>query len=148
MFITLFFAIIDTKNKKITYSRAGHEPGLILRAKNDENGKGESKVEELHGGGMAVGMVPCEIFEEMIEDHETSFENGDCLLLYTDGVTEATNEEGEEFGIKNLENFAIKNSNLSPKIINRKLISKLDSFSSSQFERDDITLLTIKKTKA
>ena len=144
MFITLFFAIVDTKNKKITYSRAGHEPGLILKATTDD--KNGSRVEELRGGGMAVGMVPCEIFDEMIEDHETNFENGDCLFLYTDGVTEATNDEGTEFGIKNLENFVTTNSSLSPKKINRKLISKLDSFSSSQFERDDITLLTIKKT--
>ena len=146
MFITLFFAIIDTKNKKITYSRAGHEPGLILKATTDD--KNGSRVEELRGGGMAVGMVPCEIFDEMIEDHETNFENGDCLFLYTDGVTEATNDEGTEFGIKNLENFVTTNSSLSPKKINRKLISKLDSFSSSQFERDDITLLTIKKTQS
>ena len=144
MFITLFFAIVDTKNKKITYSRAGHEPGLILKATTDD--KNGSRVEELRGGGMAVGMVPCEIFDEMIEDHETNFENGDCLFLYTDGVTEATNDEGTEFGIKNLENFVTTNSSLSPKKINRKLISKLDSFSSTQFERDDITLLTIKKT--
>ena len=67
-------------------------------------------------------------------------------MLYTDGVTEATNDEGEEFGIKKLENFASIHGDLSPKIINRKLISNLDSFSSTQFERDDITLLTIKKT--
>ena len=146
MFITLFFAIVDTKNKKITYSRAGHEPGLILKATTDD--KNGSRVEELRGGGMAVGMVPCEIFDEMIEDHETNFENGDCLFLYTDGVTEATNDEGMEFGIKNLENFVSTNSSLSPKKINRKLISKLDSFSSAQFERDDITLLTIKKTQS
>ena len=146
MFITLFFAIVDTKNKKITYSRAGHEPGLILKATTDD--KNGSRVEELRGGGMAVGMVPCEIFDEMIEDHETNFENGDCLFLYTDGVTEATNDEGTEFGIKNLENFVTTNSSLSPKKINRKLMSKLDSFSSSQFERDDITLLTIKKTQS
>lgn len=146
MFITLFFAIVDTKNKKITYSRAGHEPGLILKATTDD--KNGSRVEELHGGGMAVGMVPCEIFDEMIEDHETNFENGDCLFLYTDGVTEATNDEGTEFGIKNLENFVATNSSLSPKKINRKLISKLDSFSSTQYERDDITLLTIKKTES
>ena len=146
MFITLFFAIVDTKNKKITYSRAGHEPGLILKATTDD--KNGSRVEELRGGGMAVGMVPCEIFDEMIEDHETNFENGDCLFLYTDGVTEATNDEGTEFGIKNLENFVTTNSSLSPKKINRKLISKLDSFSSTQFERDDITLLTIKKTQS
>ncbi|MEC8421376.1 MAG: GAF domain-containing SpoIIE family protein phosphatase [Verrucomicrobiota bacterium] len=143
MFITLFFAIIDTKNKTITYSRAGHEPAIIIR--NPIDGKSAS-VEQLHGNGMAVGMVPSEIFDEMIEDREITFGSGDSLILYTDGVTEATNQDGEEFGIQNLESFATSNCNLSPKSINRKLVSKLDAFSSSQFERDDITLLTIRKT--
>lgn len=143
MFITLFFAIIDTKNKTITYSRAGHEPAIIIRNPND--GKNAS-VEQLHGNGMAVGMVPSEIFDDTIEDREITFGSGDSLLLYTDGVTEATNQDGEEFGIQNLESFAKSNCNLSPKSINRKLVSKLDAFSSLQFERDDITLLTIRKT--
>lgn len=143
MFITLFFAIIDTKSKKITYSRAGHEPALMIR--NDKSGN-STEVEELHGNGMAVGMVPSQIFDEMIEDKETTFNSGDCLLLFTDGVNEATNQEGEEFSIQNLKSFASTNRALSPKSINRKLISKLDSFSSSQFERDDITLLCVKKS--
>ena len=52
-----------------------------------------------------VGMVPSEILDEMIEDQETVFESGDCLLLYTDGVSEATNNDGEEFGIQNLESL-------------------------------------------
>ena len=72
MFITLFFAIIDTKSKKLTYSRAGHEPAILLKA--SSNGK-SSSVEKLHGSGMAVGMVPSEIFDEMIEDNETVFES-------------------------------------------------------------------------
>jgi serine phosphatase RsbU (regulator of sigma subunit) len=90
-------------------------------------------------------MVPSEIFDEMIEDKETTFNPNDCLFLFTDGVTEATNQEGEEFGIQNLKSFASKNINLGPKSINRKLISKINHFSSSQFERDDITLLCVKK---
>lgn len=143
MFITLFFAIIDTKSKKLTYSRAGHEPAILLKA--SSNGK-SSSVEKLHGSGMAVGMVPSEIFDEMIEDQETVFESGDCLLLYTDGVSEATNNDGEEFGIQNLEAFVSTNSRLSPKSINRKLIARLDDFSSSECERDDVTLLTVRKT--
>ncbi|OUU25601.1 MAG: hypothetical protein CBC04_06410 [Verrucomicrobia bacterium TMED44] len=143
MFITLFFAIIDTKNKKLIYSRAGHEPAILIR----NAGQGDSaKVEELHGNGMALGMVPSEIFDEMIEDKETTFNPGDCLFLFTDGVTEATNQEGEEFGIQNLKSFASKNISLGPKSINRKLISKINHFSSSQFERDDITLLCVKKS--
>ena len=143
MFITLFFAIIDTKSKKLTYSRAGHEPAILLKASSDDK---SSSVEKLHGSGMAVGMVPSEIFDEMIEDQETVFESGDCLLLYTDGVSEATNNDGEEFGIQNLEAFVSTNSRLSPKSINRKLIARLDDFSSSECERDDVTLLTVRKT--
>ena len=95
---------------------------------------------------MAVGMVPSDIFDEMIDDHETAFDSGDCLLLYTDGVSEATNNDGEEFGIQNLESFVSNNAKLSPKSINRKLIAKLDEFSSSELERDDVTLLTVRKT--
>ena len=143
MFITLFFAIIDTKNNKLTYSRAGHEPAILLNSSTD--GK-NSSIQKLHGNGMAVGMVPSDIFDEMIEDQETAFDSGDCLLLYTDGVSEATNNDGEEFGIQNLESFVSNNAKLSPKSINRKLIAKLDEFSSSELERDDVTLLTVRKT--
>ena len=143
MFITLFFAIIDTKNNKLTYSRAGHEPAILLKSSTDRK---NSAIQKLHGNGMAVGMVPSDIFDEMIEDKETAFESGDCLLLYTDGVSEATNNDGEEFGIQNLESFVSNNANLSPKSINRKLIAKLDEFSSSELERDDVTLLTVRKT--
>ena len=63
--------------------RAGHEPSLL--GKRDEDGNFE--VSKLHGGGMALGMVPPELFEEMIEDCESSFERNDMLVLYTDGVT-------------------------------------------------------------
>lgn len=143
MFITLFFAIIDTKSNKLTYSRAGHEPAILLKSSTD--GK-NSSIQKLHGNGMAVGMVPSDIFDEMIEDQETAFDSGDCLLLYTDGVSEATNNDGEEFGIQNLESFVSNNAKLSPKSINRKLIAKLDEFSSSELERDDVTLLTVRKT--
>ncbi|NDG54335.1 MAG: hypothetical protein EBY39_15155, partial [Flavobacteriia bacterium] len=85
-------------------------------------------------------------FDEMIEDQETAFDSGDCLLLYTDGVSEATNNDVEEFGIHNLENFVSNNANPSPRSINRKLIARLDEFSSSELERDDVTLLTLRKT--
>ena len=65
--------------------------------------------------------------------------------MYTDGVSEATHD-GEEFGIQNLEAFVSTNSRLSPKSINRKLIARLDDFSSSECEQDDVTLLTVRKT--
>ena len=142
MFITIFFAIIDVKNKKITFSRAGHEPALIIRKQNLKNST--YSVEELHGGGMAVGMVPSSIFDDMIEDVETEFDSEDTLLLFTDGVSEATNQDGEEYGLQNLKVFASENASYSPNVVNRKLINKLDTYTSSELERDDITLLCVK----
>lgn len=142
MFITLFLAIVDTKTQKITYARAGHEPALIIRKANTAE---DGSVNELHGSGMAVGMVPSEIFDEMIEDNETSFKEGDFLLLFTDGVTETTNEEGHEFSLARLARFANSYFQHSPKNFNRKLLAELDAFSSDALERDDITLLSVRR---
>lgn len=141
MFITLFLAIIDTQSNLITYARAGHEPSLL--GKRDEVGNFE--VSKLHGGGMALGMVPPELFEEMIEDCESSFERNDMLVLYTDGVTEAANHEKEEFGTNRLSELLATSSKSSAKDFNRMLVNKLDEFSSTESERDDITLLTVKR---
>ena len=93
---------------------------------------------------MAVGMVPSSIFDDMIEDVETEFDSEDTLLLFTDGVSEATNQDGEEYGLQNLKVFASENASYSPNVVNRKLINKLDAYTSSELERDDITLLCVK----
>ena len=94
---------------------------------------------------MALGMVPPELFEEMIEDCESSFERNDMLVLYTDGVTEAANHEKEEFGTNRLCELLATSSKSSAKDFNRMLVNKLDEFSSTESERDDITLLTVKR---
>jgi phosphoserine phosphatase RsbU/P len=72
MFITLVLAIIDTQANTITFSRAGHEPALLGKVNNDH-----LKVEKLRGNGMALGMVPSDLFEEVIEDQTCAFEHGD-----------------------------------------------------------------------
>ena len=92
MFITVFLAIIDTRENTLCYSRAGHEPALL--AKSTSEGYAVSK---LNGSGMAIGMVPQDVFETVIEDIEAEFNVGDLLFLYTDGITETTNQELEEF---------------------------------------------------
>ncbi len=141
MFITLFLAIIDTQKDLISYARAGHEPALLGTTSGEEN----HLVKKLHGRGMALGMVPSELFDEMIEDCEFPFKENDTLVLYTDGVTEAANAEKQEFGIERLSSFLASNSKNSAKSLNKNLVRFLNEFSSVETERDDVTLLTVKR---
>jgi phosphoserine phosphatase RsbU/P len=141
MFITLFLAIIDTQSNTLTYARAGHEPALLAKAKK----QGNADVEKLHGSGMALGMVPSDLFEESIEDHSVQFEKNDVLVLFTDGVTEAENEDREEFGIDRLSNILSSAAPIKANGFNQKLLSELDEYSSDSFERDDLTIVTVKR---
>jgi sigma-B regulation protein RsbU (phosphoserine phosphatase) len=140
MFITLFLAIIDTNANSITYTRAGHEPALLGRANKDT-----LEVDKLRGNGMALGMVPSDLFEEVIEDQTCSFNKGDMLVLYTDGVTESQNQAKEEFGLDRVcENLKCSKEK-SPHSFNSLLMNSLEEFSSISSERDDLTLLTVKR---
>ena len=140
MFITLLLAIIDTQANTITYARAGHEPGLLGRLTEDK-----FTIDTLKGSGMAVGMVPSELFEEIIEDRTCVFEKGDILVLYTDGVTESQNRNNEEFGLDRLCNVLSSSQNRTPFEFNSSLLSHLENFSSVTSDRDDLTLLSVKR---
>lgn len=89
MFVALFYGIIDLNTKIMRFCRAGHEPPLLLHP----NGE----VDQLPGAGLAVGLDEGELFDEMLEEREVQLNEGDLLALYTDGITEATNPQGEEF---------------------------------------------------
>ena len=143
MFITLFMAVLDLESEKITYARAGHEPGILL--KNNPSGNDLFSTIELKGNGMALGMVEPSIFDDLIADEEIDFVNSDLLCLFTDGVTEASNQEKEEFGIDRLKNKIIELKELDPESLNQKIIQDLNKFSGQNPDRDDLTLLTIKK---
>jgi phosphoserine phosphatase RsbU/P len=139
MFITVFLAIIDTQDNTLTYSRAGHEPALL------SVGSNPSKVNKLDGNGMAVGMVPQEVFEEMIEDYSVEFTPGNTLTLYTDGITEAENQEQEEFGATRLKECLETSGGLTAGGLNSKILENMEKFATADSDRDDLTLLTVKR---
>jgi phosphoserine phosphatase RsbU/P len=91
MYITLFYGILNFETLTFRYCRAGHEPALLLRAN-------EGPTILLNEGGMALGMVPSELFDETLQEGEIKLEPNDLLALYTDGINEACNVSGEEFG--------------------------------------------------
>src|SRR5690606_25211224 len=90
----LIFAVVDTEKHEVVLARAGHELPL-LAYHNRETGASAS--EAIGSEGVAVGLMDGELFDVCIEDKRVPFEPGSVLVFYTDGVTEAANEDGVEF---------------------------------------------------
>lgn len=84
-FVTLFYGVLDVPSRRFTYCNAGHPPGLVLR---------EGKIIELSSDNMVLGIDPEQGYKQAFID----LKNGDLILLYTDGLTDAMNFQGETFG--------------------------------------------------
>jgi sigma-B regulation protein RsbU (phosphoserine phosphatase) len=97
MFVTLFYGILDTRKAIFTYVNAGHNPPLLFRA-------GSSGAELLRGKGIALGILD----DIELELTELRLNLGDTVVFYTDGVTEATNERDEEYGMERLKEIIPK----------------------------------------
>lgn len=138
MFITITFAILENGASQMTLARAGHELPLIYRSKT-------GACEKLKSPGMAVGMVPPEIFDAAIEDASISLDSGDIAILYTDGLTEASNREGEEFSQARLMRTIETCKKTSAAELNSAIIKSLEIFTDENSHSDDLTLLSIKK---
>lgn len=133
LFVTVFYAIWKPKSQKIWYANAGHNPPLLLR--ND----GSSTSLTAHG--MALGVVP----EITMKSHTVHFYPGDTLLLYTDGVTEAMNEDFDEFGLGRLEHAVSSTRHLDASQIARSITRAIQSHAGETPQFDDITLVVVKR---
>lgn len=141
MFVTVVYAVVDTRGETITMARAGHELPIICRCK---TGPGASGSPFVRSAGMAIGMVPPEIFDLAIEEVTVPFRKGDVLMLYTDGITEATNSAGEEFTNHRLALAVANHRERRATGINEAVLASVSEFASTEEYADDITLLTVK----
>ncbi len=130
-FITAFLALLDPKTGKLESVSAGHNPVYLV--------KSNGKVQELSAGGVALGMLDMEF---PYQTDEVVIERGERLLLYTDGVTEAINEQEELYdNIVPVKEFIIKKRQQSAQEFIDALISDIKRFSGAAPQVDDITAL-------
>jgi len=141
-FITLLYAVIDTARNEVTLARAGHELPLIVRGSGVAN---SFSLDFVGSEGMPLGLVPDEIFSTVIPDRTERFRSGDVLVLYTDGLTEAPNEEDKEFAGSRLADGVLALRSRGSREINDGIMESVQRFSGSGPQRDDLTLLTIKR---
>lgn len=136
-FITLTMLNIDLAKKQIDMARAGHCPTLFFNAKTN-------KASFLASEGLGLGIVRNETYEQYIETKSIAFDKDDILLLYTDGITEAKNEEGEEFGYDLLLDIVGQHAALNAKEIIKIVMEEVMKFTNGSKPEDDYTLLAIK----
>ncbi len=136
-FISAAYFIIDTRVREIRYARAGHCPVLYYHARSHQP-------EYLKDEGLALGMLRHAGYQDMVKQNVIAFHANDVLVLYTDGITEARNADGEEFGFERL-SLVIAQANALPaqQIVNR-VIEALYTFTGTKNINDDYTLLVVK----
>lgn len=137
MFMTLACLQWDDVAKKLTYVNAGHEPLLVYS-------EVKKSVDEVHGGGMALGMLPDN--SKLLKEMTVSFEIGDCLVIYSDGLPECWKDQKENFGMARLKKTVADYSNLpSALAIRNAILSEIKQFAGSYKQMDDMTIVVIKR---
>ena len=142
MFITILYAVIDPGRGEVTLARAGHELPLFLRR---DPVTGVPSVAYVGSEGMPLGLVPGEIFSAVIADQTEPFQPGDGLVLYTDGLTEAPNDEEKEFSNARLADAVRALQARGARELNDGILETVRRFAGSVALRDDLTLVTIKR---
>jgi len=128
-----FHSSTDAAGRAFRYTNAGHNPPLLVR-------RGADEARSLHEGGHAIARL---FADSAIESAEVELGTGDAIVLYTDGVTEATNAEGEQFGEERLTRLVVRQLERDAAGIQNAILEALGAWTDGEAQ-DDITLLVVK----
>jgi serine phosphatase RsbU (regulator of sigma subunit)/CHASE1-domain containing sensor protein/anti-sigma regulatory factor (Ser/Thr protein kinase) len=135
-FVTCFYGVLDPESGRLVYANAGHDPPYSQR---------DGEAQELRARGMPLGLMPGMPYEEK----EAVLAAGDDLLLYSDGLVEAHDPEGDMFGFGRLRKLIMDQSAGSGEELVDFLLAELTRFTGTDSEQeDDITLVTLERSKA
>ena len=135
MFVTVIYAVFDPASGGLTYANGGHNNPLLVRP--------DGTSEELPmTGGIALGVMPGLEYRQ----DSMALGVGETLVLYTDGVSEAMNSRGEEFGVQRLQQIFIDNPPTSARETNEAILQAVSDFAGGTPQSDDVTCLVLRRT--
>jgi sigma-B regulation protein RsbU (phosphoserine phosphatase) len=138
MFITMIYLIMDSSGK-ITLARAGHEAALWCK----DHFK---HIETIDAPGMALGIDAGDVFDEVIKDVTVELSPLDTVVVYTDGINEALDDEGNEFGQEQLKSVLREAGPQSVDFLVKTIVDRVQRFSSGHPQNDDITLAAVQRS--
>src|SRR6266481_4086256 len=132
-YVTLLIAELDAQERKLRYVNCGHNPALLFRAQTGE-------VTRLNSSCAPIGISS----ENSCEIASADLTPGDVLVFYTDGVTEAENQSGEELGTDRLSALVKRGSSWSAEVLMNDIFDNVANFCSGVGFNDDVTVLVVK----
>ncbi len=134
LFVTAFYATLDTHSGRLTYANAGHNRPLWLQIRSGE-------IQEVTAPGIALGVLE----DIELEEREIDVAPGDLLVFYTDGVTEAMNTGGQQFDGERLRAAVAANPDASAQQILSAVVDAVRAFTGDAPQSDDLTLFVAKR---
>jgi sigma-B regulation protein RsbU (phosphoserine phosphatase) len=134
-FVTLFICVLCPRTHTVQYINAGHNPPMVVRS--------DGKVEELEPSGIPIGAFDVSRWKE----HSVELRARDFLFIYTDGVSEAANTQGEMYDEERLKKFLLDSRDRSPKELTESLLEQVNSFTEGAPQSDDITMLVLRRDR-
>ena len=140
MFVTIFYVILDSRHRVISFASAGHNPMILYRGDSDETYFLNPK-----GFPVGIDLADRTLFEKTMDSETIKLKQSDMLVIYTDGITEAMNKDKEQFGEERLLRAIKKHGGLSPQEFAATLTEEIAAFTGGEPQNDDITLVAIKE---
>ena len=134
-YATLFYAEIGSGSSELRYMNAGHNPALLVSG---------SKIETLAASSLPLGMLPGISYTQGV----ATLQPGDTLILYSDGITEATNASGEEYGMSRLTSEVREAATLPAEAAARRILDAAHRFVDGEKPHDDQSILVLRRTGA
>jgi serine phosphatase RsbU (regulator of sigma subunit) len=141
-FITMTYAVVDLAARTITMARAGHCPLVYVPGPHAESRTPKA----LQPDGMVLGLQfdTGEIFNRTLEELTLPLGAGDLFLLYTDGISEAMNAEGDYFGDARLADLAHQHADLASDELSARILREVKAFAGTAAQHDDMTMVLLK----
>ncbi|MFH0909880.1 MAG: PP2C family protein-serine/threonine phosphatase [bacterium] len=136
MFVSMLYMVLHVDTHELSVARAGHERPILLSR--------DGHVEPIESPGTAIGMMDVETFERLLGETTIQIKPGDVIVAYTDGITEAMNSEGEEWGMQNFLEAVRQASSEGANSVLNNVRQRLARFVGENPQYDDMTLVALR----
>ena len=141
-FITMIYAVVDVEQRTLTVARAGHCPLVFVPGSHASCRDPQSILPD----GMVLGLAldTCDVFNRLLEEGTLPLGTGDLFLLYTDGISEAMNVDGDCFGDTRLADLAREHADLGSNELRERILDEVRGFAGAAPQHDDMTMVLVK----
>ncbi|MGH9940937.1 MAG: PP2C family protein-serine/threonine phosphatase [Pyrinomonadaceae bacterium] len=137
VFVTLILGVLDPATRTLTYARAGHNPAIWASSS-------DRTLKLLSAPGLGLGLVGGKMFDRTLRPEELKLGSGDTVVFYSDGIPEAMNAAGEEFGVERLLAVVERGDGMGANEMRDAILQEVDAFVGDTPPHDDVTVVVIR----